>query len=189
MADLSPEYHLDTPRLILRDWRDADLDAFAAMSADPVVMETLGPLMTRDEADALLSRAKAIAAEHGHTFWAVERKSDAQMIDWCGIIRGSVGPVEGKAEIGWRLAADAWGQGYAKEAALASLDWGFANLADDAIWAITSTGNARSWGLMERLGMIRHPDLDFEHPRVAEGSPLKSHITYSIARGAFLSAR
>jgi RimJ/RimL family protein N-acetyltransferase len=189
MADRSLEFHLDTPRLILRDWRDEDLDAFAAMSADPRVMEMLAPVMDRAQAAEVLTRIKGIAAEYGHTFWAVERKNDAQMIGWCGIIRGTVGPIDGKAEIGWRLAADAWGAGYAREAALASLDWGFAHLPDDAIWAITSTGNARSWSLMERLGMVRHPDLDFDHPKLAVDSPLKRHITYSITRGAFLSTR
>lgn len=95
---------------------------------------------------------------------------------------GNAGLIEGKVEIGWRLSHDAWGQGYAREAAAASLDWGFANLDTDRIWAITTPGNIRSWGLMERLGLKRHPQLDFEHPNVADDSPLKQHITYSIAR-------
>jgi RimJ/RimL family protein N-acetyltransferase len=176
------EFRIETERLILREWRDADIEPFAAMCADPRVMETLGPLMSRDETVALIARVRDVQAMHGHTFWATERLTDARFLGWCGIIRGNAGPIDGKAEIGWRIAADAWGQGYAREAAQAALAWGFANLPDDRIWAITSTGNTRSWGLMERLGMVRHADLDFDHPKVADDSPLKRHVTYSIGR-------
>ena len=80
------------------------------------------------------------------------------------------------------LARDAWGQGYAREVARATLDWGFANLAEDTIWAITVPANIRSWGLMERLGMTRQIDMDFDHPNVPDDSPLKRHITYNIMR-------
>jgi RimJ/RimL family protein N-acetyltransferase len=176
------EFRLQTERLILRDWEERDQEAFAAMCADPRVMATLGPVMDKDATAALLDRVKAIAETHGHSFWALERRADGAFLGWCGLIRGLDGPIEGKAEIGWRLAFDGWGQGYAREAAEATLNWGFRHLADDAIWAITAASNHRSWGLMERLGMVRHPDLDFDHPRVAHGSPLKRHVTYSIGR-------
>ncbi len=173
---------IETERLILRDWRDDDLDPFAAMCADPRVMATLGPVMTRDQTQMLIDEVKSIAAAHGYTFWALERRSDAQFLGWCGLIEGDAGPIKGKAEIGWRLAHDAWGQGYAREAAEATLGWGFANLTDDRIWAITARSNTRSWGLMERLGMTQHAELDFDHPNVADDSPLKRHVVYSIGR-------
>ena len=176
------EFAIETDRLILRDWRDADLEPFHAMSNDVRVMETLGPLMDRDRVRATIDRMRDEQRRNGHCFWALERREDAQFLGWCGIIRGNAPTVAGKPEIGWRLAHHAWGQGYAREAAQASLDWGWANLSDDCIWAITTPGNMRSWGLMERLGMTRHTDLDFDHPNVPEGSPLKAHITYSIAR-------
>ncbi len=176
------EFRLETDRLILRDWRDEDLSPFAEMSADPVVMATLGPLMSREETSALINRLHVLSEENGHTFWALERREDNRLIGWCGIIRGSVDPIAYLPEVGWRLASDMWGQGYAREAAAASLDWAFANLPDDRVWAVTSKGNSRSWGLMERLGMSRHPEMDFDHPHVADGSPLKPHITYSIAK-------
>jgi RimJ/RimL family protein N-acetyltransferase len=175
-------FAIETERLRLRSWRGDDRAPFAAICADPKVMATLGPVMTRAESDALLSRVEAIEAEHGHTFWALERKDDAALIGWCGVIRGNAGPIEGKAEIGWRLAHETWGKGYATEAARASLDWLFANLPDEKAWAITHTGNQRSRAVMERLGMGHHPDLDFDHPRIAEGDPLRRHVAYSLAR-------
>lgn len=176
------EFRLETERLILREWRDEDVEPFAMMSADPAVMATLGPLLTRDETAALIDRLRVRAEVHGHTFWALERRVDQRFIGFCGIVRGAVDPIAHLPEVGWRLASDMWGMGYAKEAAQASLDWAFANLPDDRVWAITSQDNVRSWGLMERLGMARHPDMDFDHPNVPDASPLRPHITYSIAR-------
>lgn len=181
------EFVLRTPRLLLREWREDDLDPFHAMCSDPRVMETLGPLMSRDETQALIDRVSAIQDEFGHTFWALERQADGHFLGWCGLIRGLVGPIIDKAEIGWRLSAENWGQGYAREAAEASLDWAFSNLSESSIWAITSKGNVRSWGLMERLGMTRRVDLDFDHPKVADDSPLKPHVTYEITRSEWLS--
>ena len=177
-----PEFAIETPRLILRSWRDADLEPFHAMSNDERVMVTLGPLMNREQAAAVIARRRAEEQAEGHCFWALERRADGAFLGFCGLVRGNVGPIISKVEIGWRLAHHAWGQGYAREAAEASLEWGFDTLADDAIWAITTPGNVRSWGLMKRLGMVRHDDLDFEHPSLPEGDPLKPHITYSISR-------
>jgi RimJ/RimL family protein N-acetyltransferase len=176
---------IETDRLLLRSWRDDDLDPFAAMCADPRVMATLGPVMTRDETAALIERASGIERDLGHTFWAMERKADGQLIGWCGVKRGpEETPIAGVPELGWRLARDGWGQGYAREAAQATIDWSFANLPDDALWAITTVGNSRSWGLMERLGMTRRHDMDFDHPAVPGDSPLRPHVTYELRRAA-----
>lgn len=175
---------IETPRLILRDWREEDLEPFAAMCADPVVMETLGPLKSREETAVLIEWVVARAQENGFTFWVVERKEDSRFLGWCGLTPGTVPKIEGRIEIGWRLASDCWGKGYAREGAEASLAWGFAELECDSIWAITSRGNSRSWGLMIRLGMQRRPDLDFGHPAFAPGHPLHQHIVYAIDRPA-----
>lgn len=175
-------FAIETARLRLRSWRDHDRAPFAAICADPRVMETLGPVMNRSESDALLSRVAEIEAAQGHTFWALERKADAALIGWCGVIRGNAGPIDGKPEIGWRLAHHAWGHGYATEAARASLEWVFAELPDEAAWAITSIDNQRSRAVMDRLGMRYHPELDFDHPRLAEGDPLRRHVAYSLHR-------
>jgi RimJ/RimL family protein N-acetyltransferase len=182
-----PEFRLETPRLVLRSWRVADLDPFHAICSDPVVMETLGPLMSRDEVAALVSRISAIEVQHGHTAWALERKSDSALIGWCGLIPGAMGtPIEGKTDIGWRLASSAWGKGYATEGAIAAMTWAFANLPDDAIWAVTALINQRSRAVMERLGMRHWPDLDFDHPQLAKDCPLLRHVTYRIDRETWL---
>lgn len=176
---------IGTERLILRSWAERDRAPLAAMGRDPEVMATLGPLLSPEESDAMIDRLAAIEAQHGHTFWAVERRDDGATLGFCGIVRGRPGtPIEGEPEIGWRLARSAWGKGYAREAAAASLAWVWGHLPDAGVAAITTPGNARSWGLMERLGMIRDPAGDFRHPNVPDGSPLKDHLTYRIARPA-----
>jgi RimJ/RimL family protein N-acetyltransferase len=174
-----------TDRLILRSWLTEDLDPFYAVCSDPEVMATLGPTLSRDEVAALIARMQGIEAEHGHCFWALVRRADARLIGWCGAIRGSVGPIVGKLELGWRLAREAWSQGYATEGAGAALDWVFANRPDDAAFAITTVENRRSRAVMERLGMSRLEDGDFDHPRLADSDPLLRHVTYRIGRAAW----
>jgi RimJ/RimL family protein N-acetyltransferase len=173
---------IETERLVLRSWRDDDVDPFHAICSDPVVMATLGPVMSREETAALIDRIATKEAEDGYTFWALERREDARLIGWCGVLRGFVPPVDGKAEIGWRLASDCWGCGYVSEAARATLDWVFRELPDDSAWAITSAGNIRSRAVMERLGMTYRPELDFAHPKLAAHDPLLSHVTYALTR-------
>jgi RimJ/RimL family protein N-acetyltransferase len=182
-----PEFCLETPRLTLRSWRAEDLDPFHAICSDPVVMETLGPPMSRDETAALISRISAFERQNGHTAWAMERKSDGALIGWCGLIPGAAGtPIEGKTDIGWRLASSTWGKGYATEGAVVAMTWAFDNLPDDAIWAITAVINRRSRAVMERLGMRHLPELDFDHPKVAQDSPLLRHVAYRIDRGEWI---
>ncbi len=177
---------IETDRLSLRSWNEADIIPFQKICSDPRVMATLGPPLDMAETAALIGRVQLLEAEHGHTFWALERSEDARLIGWCGVIRGTDGPMEGKAEIGWRLAHDCWGHGYATEAARASVDWAFANLAEDAVWAITSAGNRASQAVMARLGMRRHIELDFDHPKLPLGDPLRPHVTFSLERAAWL---
>ena len=176
---------IETKRLLLREWRDADLAPFQQICSDPRVMATLGPVLDMAETAALIERVKAMEVEHGHTFWALERREDARLIGWCGVIRGIDGPIKDKAEIGWRLAHDCWGHGYATEAARGTVSWAFANLTDDTVWAITSAGNRASQAVMARLGMRHRPELSFNHPRVPLGDPLRPHITCSLERAAW----
>lgn len=177
------EFSLETERLILREWQDADILPLLAICRDVRVMEFLGPVQEEDEIRAAIDRQRAFQAQLGHCYWAIERKDDSELLGFCGLQPEPEGtPIAGLPDIGWRLGYAHWGDGYAREAAQASLDWGFANLANEEIWAVTVLANVRSWGLMERLGMRRHPELDFDHPNVPDGSPLKRHITYSIGR-------
>lgn len=177
------EFAIDTGRLALRPWRADDAEPFLAMCNDAAVMEFLGPPMTRAQVDEVIERQNAIQRQLGHCFWAVQPHDSADMIGFCGLKPGPAGtPLDGRIEIGWRLAQAHWGKGFAKEAARAALDWGFANLPVRDIWAITVPGNMRSWGLMERLGMERRDDMAFDHPALADNDPLKPHITYVKAR-------
>lgn len=180
---------IESDRLILRGWRDSDVAPFHAMCSDAEVMRYLGPPMTLADAESARDRMNASLADHGYCFWAVERKADGAFLGFCGIKPGPEGtPIAGQLEIGWRLRRDAWGQGYAREGAAASVDWAWANTDAPLIAAITVLDNRRSWGLMERLGMRRDLGDDFDHPSVPDGSPLKRHIVYRIARPIFRPA-
>jgi RimJ/RimL family protein N-acetyltransferase len=163
---------IETPRLRLRDWREEDIEPFIRhLNVEPV-MRWLGGVRTPEQQAATVRERFMVWQEtRGFTFWAVERKADGGLLGFCGlkIADDAASPVEGELEIGWRLREDAWGQGYAKEAAIASLDLGFGPLAAPRVVSLTVSGNEASWGLMERLGMTRRPDLDYEGPDWAEG--------------------
>lgn len=172
---------IETGRLILRPWRQADVAPFHAMSQDAEVMRYLGPPLGWDAVQGAHDRMVACQADHGFCFWAVERRADGRFLGFCGLKPGAP-PIEGEVEIGWRLARAAWGQGYAREAATASLAWAWDRLDVPHVTAITVPANRRSWGLMERLGMARAAADDFAHPDLPPGSPLSRHIVYRIAR-------
>ncbi len=177
---------IETARLSLREWRDADREPFLRHCNVPAVMEHLGGVAETAAIDASIARIRACQAARGHCFWAVERREDGAFLGFCGLkVSTDPGtPITGDVEIGWRLREDAWGRGYAREAAAASLAWGMANLTAPRIVAITLPANVPSWRLMERIGMVRRADLDFDHPLFAEGSPLRHHITYAAERPA-----
>lgn len=172
----------ETGRLILRPWRDSDRAPFAAMGADPDVMRFLGPLMDRAASDAVVDRIQGQIDRDGHGFWAVERKTDGAFLGFCGVKVADVGPLAGEPELGWRLAKAHWGQGYAREGAEAARDWAFDVLGAPQVFAMTVRENRASWGLMERIGLRRRHDLDFDHERLAPGDPLRPHIIYTRSR-------
>lgn len=177
---------LRTERLILRPWRAEDFDAFAAMSADPEVMEFLMSPMDRAASDANAERLKDHIETHGFGFWALEAPGVAPFIGFTGLIHVSFDAHFAPAvEIGWRLARAHWGKGYAVEAANAALQHGFAELGLDEIVALTVPANIRSQQVMRRIGMVRNEADDFDHPRVPEGHALKRHVLYRIKREAF----
>lgn len=175
---------IETSRLKLRPWTEADVPEFVRVTNTPAVMEFLGGVQKPESFEGAFRRVEACQMQNGFCFWIVERLGDRELLGFCGLKIANVGPIAGEIEIGWRLRADAWGQGYAREAATACLDWAWCNLPCPHIVAITVQGNSRSWGLMERLGMQRMPDLDFDHPDLPPNSPLRRHITYAIRRPA-----
>ncbi len=166
-----------TERLVLRQWRNKDREPFAALNADPVVMEHFPATMTREASDAFVDFNIAKIAERGWGLWAVE--ADGQFIGFVGLNEPRFRP---GVEIGWRLARDAWGRGYATEAAQAVLAFAFGELELDEVISFTSTTNVRSQRVMERIGMTRDPADDFDHPNVAD-ERLRRHVLYRVRRG------
>lgn len=174
---------IETPRLILRGWRESDLDPWAALNADPEVMRHFPATQTRIESDAMAARNQDHIDQHGFGLWAVERREDGAFLGFTGlmVLRES-NPLAPGVEAGWRLARHAWGQGYATEAARAAMDDGFTRLGLKQVVAFTARPNLPSQAVMARLGMTRRPDLDFDHPMVPEGHALRPHLVWSLDR-------
>jgi len=179
--NLAPE--LRTHRLYLRRWRASDREPFAALNADPRVMEYFPAALSREESDALAARIESHFEQYGFGLWAVEIVDIAPFAGFIGL---SVPRFEAHftpgVEIGWRLAAEYWGCGYATEGARAVLAFGFEQLRLAEIVSFTVPGNLRSLRVMERLGMTRNPADDFDHSALAEGHPLRRHVLYRLAR-------
>ena len=186
MADAVAE----TERLRLRTWDLADRGEFVRVTNTPAVMRWLGGVQSAAEYSAALDRIEGYQREFGHTFWVVERIEDRALLGFCGLKRvnspGS-GPLSGDFEIGWRLREDAWGRGYAKEAAVASLNLAFGRFAAPHVVALTVPGNIASQGLMKRLGMCRREDLDFVDERF--GPDLNPSIVHRIDAAEWPAAR
>jgi len=173
-----------TPRLLLRRWRNEDLEPFAAMNADPRVVEHLPGPMTRGASDALVARIEANFETRGFDVFAVEVPGVAPLIGFVGLtVPRFEAPFTPCVEIGWRLAFEHWGRGYATEAARASLAFGFTQLGLAEVVSFTVPANLNSRAVMERLGMTRDPREDFEHPALPEGHRLRPHVLYRIRRG------
>jgi RimJ/RimL family protein N-acetyltransferase len=178
---VAPLESLRTPRLVLRAWRDDDLTPFAALNADPRVMEHFPNVLTREESDALVGRLRAGMKRDGFGFWAVEVPGVADFVGFVGLSVPSFdAPFMPSVEIGWRIAREHWGKGIATEGARAALDAAFGELALPEVVSFTVTANARSRRVMERLGMRHDPRDDFDHPSLPEGHPLRRHVLYRV---------
>lgn len=177
---------IQTERLLLRQWRDEDFEPFAALNADPVVMEFFPSVISRADSDAAAAGNRAHIEEHGWGLWAVEVTDTGDFIGFTGL--WSVPPAEfafaPAVEVGWRLARPYWGHGFATEAARAAVYFGFGELALPEIVSMTSVDNHRSRRVMEKLGMTRDPADDFQHPRVPEGHPTRPHVLYRLKKPA-----
>lgn len=186
MAEVAAE----TARLILRDWEDADERRFYEIMNTPGVMRHLGGVQSADQWHAAFERIRGFTRDWGHTFWIVEAKLDGEILGFCGLKRVNApgaGVLTDAPEIGWRLRENAWGKGIAKEAAIASLDLGFARFGYDSIVAMTIPTNDSSHGLMKRLGMKRRDDLDFVDERF--GPEVNPQIIFEMAAADWPQAR
>lgn len=172
---------LNTSRLLLRRFRETDRDAFAAMNADPVVMQHMPAVLDRAESDALVDRIEQHFEQHGFGLWAVEVTDQARFIGFVGLMNTPFAAhFTPCVEVAWRLAADCWGQGYAIEAARAVCKTGFETIGLHEIVSFTVQDNFRSRRVMERLGMSHSAHDDFDHPRLPEGHPLRRHVLYRL---------
>ncbi len=171
---------LETPRLLLRQWKESDREIFAALSAHPVVMEHFPSLLTREQSDAFVDKAQKGINEKGWGIWAVELKATGEYIGMVGLQPvADFLPFAPAVEVLWRLHYPFWGQGYATEAAKAAILFAFDTLGEDHVVAITALNNTRSEAVMKRLGMEYHGI--FDHPLLPDNHPSKPHHLY-IAR-------
>ena len=175
---------LVTQRLRLRGWRESDLPAFAALNADPRVMEHFPKLLARAESDERAAKIIEHFARHDFGLWAVEVTGVADFIGFVGLnVPAFDAHFTPCVEIGWRLAYDHWHKGYATEGARAAVAFAFNDLQLNEIVSFTVPANRRSRTVMERLGMTHSPDDDFEHPVLPEGHPLRRHVLYRLRKG------
>lgn len=173
---------LQTPRLILRQWKIDDLAPFAVMNQDVRVMEYFVNTLTPEESQDFIDKVSSIIDKTGWGIWALELKESGEFIGFTGLHRPQYDfPFSPCVEIGWRLGYQYWGKGYASEAANASLEFGFESLMLDEIVSFTALPNKRSQAVMERLGMHRC-DEDFDHPGVPQGHVLQRHCLYRLSR-------
>lgn len=176
-----PLLQLSTPRPRLRTWRDADRAPFADMNADPRVVRHLPAPLTPAESDAVVDRIEDAFGQQGFGLWAVEVVGGAPFVGFVGLAPVLFeAPVAGEVEIGWRLHPDHWGRGYATEAAREVVRAGFEELGLDEIVSFTVPANTPSIAVMERIGLNRRSDLDFDHPRLPPGHLLRRHVVYAL---------
>lgn len=171
---------LQTKRLTLRSWKKTDYGEFAKLNSDPEVMKYFPATLSREESDSLADRISTLIDKNGYGFWAVEEHNASQFIGFVGLnIPAYELPVKPCMEVGWRLARPYWGQGYATEAANASLDFAFTELEQKNVYSFTAVPNIKSRAVMQRIGM-QNTNRYFEHPEVPENHPLREHVLYKI---------
>lgn len=174
---------LKTKRLILRQWKEEDFAPFAALNADPVVMEYFPSLLNREESDRLAQLISDKIEQKGWGLWAAALIETGEFIGLIGIENVPfTAPFTPAVEIGWRLAYNYWGKGYAVEGAKAALEYGFNTLNLPEIVAMTAAINNRSRRVMEKIGMHHDPKDDFDHPKPPEGHVLKRHVLYRLKK-------
>jgi RimJ/RimL family protein N-acetyltransferase len=177
------EPRLDTGRLVLRRWVDADLDPFAALNADAEVMRYFRGPLDHDASDAFVERIESGFVANRFGLWAVELRQTGEFLGFTGLARQTFdAPFNPSVEVGWRIRRSASGHGYATEAACAALNYGFEVVGLEAIVSLTTRTNEQSRAVMRRLGMAHDPADDFEYPLLPAGHTLRPHVLYRITR-------
>ena len=176
---------ITTPRLTLRQWQAADRPMFAAMNADPKVMEFFPSLLSQEQSNALVDRIEGDIEKRGWGLWAAEELSSGRFIGFVGLDEPRAQlPFSPCVEIGWRLDHSAWGKGYASEAAIAALATGFNEIGLSEIVSFTVIGNFRSEAVMKKIGMTKSSET-FNHPGIPEGHPMQEHLLYRMTKTEF----
>lgn len=179
-----PAPEIRTTRLLLRGWLPEDRAPFAQMNADPRVMAHFPGLMAAADSDAMVDRICRGFASHGFGLWAVERLDTGAFAGFVGLsVPGFEAPFMPAVEVGWRLAAEHWHQGFATEAAQAALGYGFDVVGLPEVVSFTAPENTSSLAVMRRLGMTHDPADDFDHPRLPEGHRLRRHVLFRLSAG------
>ncbi|MGF1734813.1 GNAT family N-acetyltransferase [Photobacterium satsumensis] len=182
-------HQLETDRLILRQWKREDYPVYAKLNADPAVMNYFPAVLSPQESDAQAARITQLIAERGWGFWAVELKATGQFIGFVGLHsqdEHSGIPNAPFVEIGWRLAKEHWGKGYAPEAASRALQFAFCELSAPSIYAFTALPNTPSQRVMGKIGMVNIGQ-DFDHPKLPQGHSLQRHCLYQITKETWLN--
>jgi len=184
---MSPIIELQTQRLLLRQWQEKDYPLFALINADPTVMQYYPDVLSAEQSNAMASKLEALIAEKGWGFWAVEKTDEKHFIGFVGLHEPTYDlPVTPCVEIGWRLAKEHWGQGYATEAAKQALSVAFEKLDIPEVYSFTSITNLKSRAVMERISMINTGN-NFEHPIIPTGHPLREHVLYKLTKHDWLT--
>ncbi|WP_068471039.1 GNAT family N-acetyltransferase [Candidatus Protochlamydia phocaeensis] len=177
---------IQTERLILRPWCEEDIHSFARLNADPRVMEFFPAVKSEHETKEEYCRIQEHFAKYGWGFWAVSLREEPAFIGFIGLrFVDFIAPFTPTIEIGWKLAFDHWGKGYAPEGACAALDYAFEKLHANEVVSFTAVPNIRSRSVMKKIGMVHDPEGDFDHPKLSDGHWLKRHILYRITHQAW----
>ena len=172
---------IETERLILRTWKNFDLDAYYHINQDPMVTEFLGGPLSMQEIQDFMKAQNQQFDQMGYALWAVEEKSSGKLIGFIGLNQLETGfPFSPCVEIGWRLGSEYWKKGYATEGARVVLDYGFKNIKLKEIIAFTVPANIRSIRVMEKIGMVKDVEGNFAHPKLPGDHRLSQHVLYRI---------
>jgi len=172
---------LESERVLLREWRESDVEPWVALNLDAENLQYFPRVYSAEESLASYMRIRDLLNENSFGLWAAQEKSSGEFMGFVGLMHHNIPGISFMPcyEIGWRLDKKYWGKGYATEAAKVVLAFGLEELQLEKIYSFTAKGNIPSINVMKKIGLQEHPELAFEHPRIPDESPVKSHVVYS----------